>query len=57
MDNDLVLYRTFIPLSRLDRLRLSRPAGSRDPLVTEIAPLRDLLLHKKGVSSQGFYYN
>jgi hypothetical protein len=44
MGDDLVLYRTFIPLGRLDRLRPSRPAGSRDPLVTEVAPLRDLIL-------------
>jgi hypothetical protein len=46
MGNDPVLYRTFIPLGRLDCLRLSRPdrlvdsrpTGSRDPLVTEVAP-------------------
>jgi hypothetical protein len=37
MGDDLVLYRIFIFSSRLDRSRPSRPAGSRDPIVAEIA--------------------
>jgi hypothetical protein len=57
MGDDPDLYRTLIPLVRLDRSRPSRPTGSRDSLVTEVAPLRDLILRTQRNVLPGFYYS
>jgi hypothetical protein len=50
MGDDPDLYRTFTPSGRPDRLRPSRPAGSRDPVVAEVAPFRDPILRTEGMS-------